>query len=139
MIAIKYGIFAVISTLLNLFFQYLAFTVYSGFLSLYLAMAAGTIAGLLSKYVLDKKYIFYHNPRSRGEDAKKFVLYSVTGVFTTGVFWGTEIFFDWAFASAGAKYIGAVVGLGVGYVCKYHLDKRLVFRQQAKVVNPTVR
>lgn len=26
-----------------------------------------------------------------------------------------------------AKWVGAIMGLGVGYVVKYHLDKRFVF------------
>ena len=60
MLVVKYSLFAVISTLFNLFFQYLSFLFYSGFASLYVAMFFGTLAGLLAKYILDKKYVFIH-------------------------------------------------------------------------------
>jgi hypothetical protein len=29
------------------------------------------------------------------------------------------------------RYVGALIGLGLGYWAKYHLDKRFVFRTQA--------
>lgn len=127
MIAIKYSLFAVISTLLNLLFQYLSFLVYVGFGSLYVAMFIGTLAGLVSKYVLDKKYIFYHIPKDKKDDAQKFMLYTFMGVFTTVIFWGTEIGFDAFFDNENAKYAGAIIGLGIGYVIKYSLDKKYVF------------
>ena len=127
MIAIKYSTFAVVSTLFNLLFQYFSFQFYTGFGSLYVAMFFGTLAGLISKYILDKKYIFYHTPKGKKDDAKKFVLYSFMGIFTTIIFWGTEIAFDILFQDPNAKYIGAVIGLSIGYVIKYFLDKKYVF------------
>jgi len=127
MVAFKYSIFALISTLFNLLFQYLSFLVYEGFASLYLAMFVGTLAGLVVKYVLDKKFIFYHEVESKKDDAKKFALYSLMGVFTTIIFWGTEITFDALSNNENAKYLGAVIGLSIGYVIKYFLDKKFVF------------
>jgi putative flippase GtrA len=155
MLAIKYVLFAIISTILNLLFQYFSFFFYSGFASLYVGMFVGTLAGLISKYILDKKYIFYHKPKNKKDDAKKFMMYSLVGVFTTVIFWGTEISFDALFNSdaikntdavnwlnneaikkvttllgvngESAKYIGAIVGLSIGYVTKYFLDKKYVF------------
>ncbi|MDQ1264434.1 MAG: hypothetical protein QG559_1435 [Campylobacterota bacterium] len=124
----KYAFFALISTIANLVFQYLSFLVWSGFLSLYLAMFIGTIAGLVIKYILDKKYIFYHKPKSKKEDGIKFLLYSLMGVFTTAIFWGFEIAFDYLFDDKNAKYLGAVIGLSIGYIVKYYLDKRFVFK-----------
>lgn len=129
MIVFKYAVFAIISTLFNLLFQYLSFLVYSDFWALYLAMLVGTLAGLISKYILDKKYIFYHITKDKKDDAKKFILYSFTGVFTTIIFWVTEIVFDILFVNNRAKYIGAVTGLSIGYVIKYSLDKKYVFRE----------
>ncbi|MBF0203416.1 MAG: GtrA family protein [Desulfamplus sp.] len=127
MIVIKYTIFAVISTLCNLLFQYLSFAVYSDFAALYVAMFFGTFAGLVAKYILDKKYIFYHIPKDKKDDAKKFALYSLMGIFTTIIFWGTEITFDATFQDPNAKYIGAIIGLSIGYAIKYFLDKMYVF------------
>jgi putative flippase GtrA len=127
MIAIKYTIFAAISTLFNLLFQYFSFLVYIGFGSLYVAMLFGTLAGLVAKYILDKKFIFYHTPTDKKDNAKKFALYSLMGVFTTIIFWGTEIAFDILYQDPNAKYLGAVIGLSIGYVIKYFLDKKYVF------------
>ncbi|MEA2111052.1 MAG: GtrA family protein [Campylobacterota bacterium] len=128
MLVIRYIIFALLSTLANLLFQYLSFSVYSGFASLYVAMFMGTLAGLILKYILDKKYIFFHTPKSKKDDGKKFMLYSLMGVFTTFIFWGFEIGFDSAFENENAKYLGAVVGLSIGYIVKYFLDKKFVFK-----------
>lgn len=132
MIAIKYTLFALISTLLNLLFQYLSFQIYDRYGALYIAMFLGTLAGLITKYVLDKKFIFYHTPKDKKDDAKKFALYSFMGVFTTIIFWGTEIAFDRLLEGDYAKYIGAVIGLSIGYLIKYFLDKRFVFIHQTK-------
>ena len=134
MLAVKYSLFAVISTLCNLLFQYLSFLVYSGSGSLYVAMFFGTLAGLATKYILDKKYIFYHTPSDKMDDARKFALYSFMGVFTTTIFWGTEITFNAVFESPNAKYMGAVTGLTVGYVIKYFLDKKYVFIHKQEVI-----
>jgi len=127
MIAFKYFICAVISTLVNLVFQYLSFQAYSGFADIYVAMFIGTLAGLVTKYLLDKKYIFYHKPENNKQDAKKFISYTLTGGITTIIFWGTELGFDVIFGGEIAKYAGAVLGLSIGYIAKYKLDKKYVF------------
>lgn len=123
----KFIIFAIISTCFNLVFQYLSFALYSDFGSLYIAMLIGTLAGLVTKYILDKKFIFYHETKNKKDDAKKFALYSLMGAFTTIIFWATEIGFDLFFNHLNAKYLGAIIGLGIGYVIKYFLDKKFVF------------
>jgi len=133
MLAAKYALFAGISTLFNLLFQWISFYFYSGFGSLYLAMFFGTLAGLVAKYILDKKWIFYHIPKDKKDDAKKFILYSFMGIFTTIIFWGTEIGFNALFESHNAKYIGAVIGLTIGYIIKYFLDKKYVFIHKEEV------
>ncbi|QEH07273.1 hypothetical protein SMN_2517 [Sulfurospirillum multivorans] len=91
-------------------------------------MFLGTFAGLLSKYILDKRYIFYHKPKNKKDDGKKFVLYSLMGVCTTFIFWGFEMGFYIVFKYENAKYFGAVLGLSIGYMIKYFLDKKFVFK-----------
>lgn len=125
---VRYISFAIVSTLVNLLFQYISFYLYNGFLSLYVAMFLGTLSGLILKYILDKKYIFYHKPKNKKDDGKKFLLYSLMGLFTTFIFWGFEIGFDFIFEDEKAKYIGAILGLSIGYVVKYFLDKKFVFK-----------
>ena len=133
MLVFKYSIFAIISTGFNLLFQYFSFLLYSGIASLYIAMFFGTLAGLVAKYILDKKYIFYHTPKNKTDDTRKFLLYSFMGVFTTIIFWGTEITFNALSQSPYAKYLGAVIGLSIGYVIKYFLDKKYVFIHNEEV------
>ncbi len=128
MIAFRYIVFAIISTIINLSFQYLSFLIYSGSFSLYIAMFIGTISGLVLKYILDKKYIFFHTTKSKKDESKKFLLYTLMSVFTTIIFWGFEIGFDFFFDNQNAKYIGAVIGLSIGYAVKYFLDKKFVFK-----------
>lgn len=130
MIALKYSLFALIATGFNLLFQYLSLLVYADMGSLYLAMFLGTLVGLVCKYSLDKKFIFYHTPKSKAHDLKKFIAYTVTGIFTTVIFWGTEIEFNIYFKEEGAKYVGAIIGLSIGYIMKYFLDKQFVFKRK---------
>lgn len=129
MIAIKYTLFAIISIFLNLFFQYISFKLYTGFGSFYIALLTGTLIGLISKYTLDKKYIFYHMTIDNKGGIKQFILYAFTGSLITAVFWITEIAFDRMFENEQSKYIGAFIGLTIGYITKYLLDKKYVFKQ----------
>ena len=129
-LALRYAAFATVATGINVAAQLASSTVYAGRHELYAAMAAGTLAGLLAKYVLDRRWIFHDRPASPRGHASRFTLYSLTGVLTTGIFWGTEL----AFAAMGdapwLRYVGAVLGLAVGYTLKYRLDRRFVFRKQ---------
>jgi putative flippase GtrA len=129
MIALKYGLFAVIAIAVNLGCQYafLALSGGRGTFYLTIAMAFGTLAGLFCKFVLDKKFVFYYESQGKKDEAKKFALYSFMGIFTTIIFWGTELGFDYFFGTENAKYAGGLLGLVVGYLVKYYLDKRWVF------------
>ena len=128
LLVLKYSFFALIATIINLFTQFIILAIYLQDFSLYIAMFFGTITGLIAKYILDKKYIFYYVVKDKKEDSQKFILYSIMGVFTTVIFWGFEIGFDYIFDSEIAKYIGALVGLSIGYIVKYFLDKKFVFK-----------
>ena len=128
LLVLKYSFFALIATIINLFTQFISLAIYSQDFSLYIAMFFGTLTGLIVKYILDKKYIFYYVVKDKKEDSQKFILYSIMGVFTTLIFWGFEIGFDYIFDSEIAKYIGAIIGLSVGYITKYFLDKKFVFK-----------
>lgn len=130
MSALKYLIFAIIATALNLLTQALCLKLYGGTYELYIAMAFGTAAGLVSKYFLDKRYIFAYRPASHVDDARRFVFYTATGIVTTALFWATEIAFDTLWRHEFAKYVGAVLGLSIGYLLKYRLDKSFVFAEE---------
>jgi len=127
--ATKYLIFAIAATGVNIGLQWISFRIYNGLYSLYLSMAIGTLGGLIVKYILDKKFIFYYETEKHTENIEKFIVYSFMGVVTTIIFWTTEITFDALWNTSYSKYIGAVTGLGIGYVTKYYLDKKYVFRK----------
>ncbi len=130
-LALKYALFAAVATLANLASQDVSIRLYNGTLGLYVSIAVGTLVGLAVKYVLDKKYIFYHKAKNAVDDGRMFVLYTLMGVFTTLIFWASEIGFEFAFGTKTMRYIGATLGLLVGYITKYQLDKRFVFKKGA--------
>ena len=49
------------------------------------------------------------------------------GLITTVIFWGAETAFWLIWRTDAMRELGAVIGLGIGYVVKYHLDRRYVF------------
>ena len=126
-LALKYALFAVVATIVNLLTQRLMDSIYTGPLAYFVSLFAGTLIGLIVKYILDKKYIFYYVTKSKSQDAKKFVVYSIMGIATTAIFWGFQTGFFLLWKVEYAKYIGAIIGLSIGYFVKYQLDKRFVF------------
>jgi putative flippase GtrA len=127
MVAINYMIFAVVATIMNILAQDISLRLYDGRYAVGTSILVGTGAGLIVKYMLDKRYIFHHQTNSLTGDAHLFILYSVMGVVTTLLFWMVELGFDAAFGTKEMRYLGAVIGLSIGYFCKYHLDRRFVF------------
>lgn len=127
-LVLRYGLFAVIATLCNLGAQRLVFALAPETARFWLALLAGTGIGLVVKYVLDKKWIFGHVTRAVSDETKTFSLYTLTGVITTLVFWGMEGGFWWIWQTQTMREVGAIIGLSIGYVVKYNLDRRFVFR-----------
>mgnify|MGYP006293204599 CR=1 FL=1 len=127
-----YGLFAALSTLTNIGSQEISIRLYQGPFNIPLSILVGTAVGLVAKYILDKRYIFGFKPVSRGHDHATFLLYSLMGVFTTFIFWGFEFFFDWLFHEKEMRYLGGIIGLIIGYVSKYQLDSRLVFKEKSQ-------
>ncbi|MEO0370808.1 MAG: GtrA family protein [Pseudomonadota bacterium] len=132
-LAFRYTAFAVVAVLVNLATQrvVLAMGWQSEGIALALAIAAGTITGLLVKYVLDKRWIFYDDTAGAQAQSKQFALYSAMGLVTTAIFWGTETLFWAIWRTDVMRELGAVIGLTIGYVTKYQLDKRFVFAPRA--------
>lgn len=126
-LALWYCIFAAIATLANLGTQELSTLIYSGSYSLFLSIILGTGTGLVVKYLLDKHYIFKYQTQSHSHNGQTFILYSIMGLITTFIFWGFEFGFDYYFQTKEMRYLGAVIGLSIGYISKYWLDKRFVF------------
>lgn len=126
-LAIRYVAFAVIATIANLGTQRLVMSTDAGASSYIAALFMGTLIGLVVKYLLDKRWIFADASRGLAAHGRKFSLYTLMGVATTLIFWGTETIFWLAWQTQAAREAGAVLGLAIGYAVKYRLDRRFVF------------
>jgi putative flippase GtrA len=126
-IALWYSLYAAIAVGTNIAVQYMVLSMYQGRYALYVAMAIGTVVGLVVKYALDKRSLFRYQTKGVGENMRTFILYATIGGVLTLVFWAVELGFDALFPYQQAKYVGAVIGLTLGYLAKYQLDKRFVF------------
>jgi len=126
-LVVLYTAFALAATLANLGSQALVVAVWPAALGIELSILVGTGVGLVIKYVLDKRYIFRFKTRNLLHDGRLFMLYTCMGILTTLLFWATEYAFHWLFASDAMRYLGGAIGLAVGYLVKYRLDKRYVF------------
>lgn len=129
-LTIVYAILALIATAANIGAQDVFIRSYSGTYDVLLSVVIGTGIGLVVKYILDKRYIFQFRARNAAHDGKTFILYTVMGLVTTVIFWGFEFGFDRIFETKEMRYMGGIIGLAIGYLVKYHLDKRYVFRAQ---------
>jgi len=130
-LAILYTALALIAMAGNIGAQELTIRAYHGPFQVALSVFVGTGVGLVVKYMLDKAFIFRFHARDTLHDVRTFGLYTVMGLVTTAIFWGFEFGFNALFHSKEMRYLGGVIGLGIGYWTKYHLDKRYVFRSAA--------
>lgn len=91
------------------------------------AVFLGTAAGLVVKYLLDKRWIFHDQTQGMKAQGKQFGLYTAMGIVTTAIFWATETAFWMLWQTDAMRELGAIIGLTIGYVVKYLLDRRYVF------------
>lgn len=129
-LVVKYTLFAAIATAMNIGAQELVVRAYAGSHQLIASVIVGTGVGLVTKYVLDKLFIFNFRASSALHDLHVFLQYTAVGVLTTLIFWVFEFGFNAAFADKDMRYVGALIGLALGYYIKYRIDKRFVFRVQ---------
>jgi len=126
-LVLRYAAFAGVATICNLATQraVLWFGDTSGYFIA--AVGLGTLVGLIVKYLLDKRWIFFDLETGVRNHGRKFTLYTAMGLVTTAIFWGTETLFWVLWHTDVMRELGAVIGLGIGYAIKYRLDKRFVF------------
>ncbi len=134
-LVLRYAGFAVIAVMANLLVQRIVLWGATDVTSsrFAMALAMGTIVGLVVKYLLDKRWIFYDTSTGARAHGTKFTLYAAMGLITTAIFWITETAFWMIWSTDIAREIGAILGLSVGYVTKYWLDRRYVFRDATGV------
>ena len=128
----RYIVFSIIATVLNLITQRIVLMGLDQSYGLLFAMLAGTLIGLVVKFVLDAKWIFYVRLSGTKTQSKRFGRYSLFGFITTCIFWGTEALFWIIWTTELARETGAILGLSIGYMMKYRLDKRFVFSESPR-------
>jgi putative flippase GtrA len=132
-LVVRYSAFAALATAANLLTQRAILQAGDTTWIFLFAMAAGTLAGLALKFVLDKRWIFEDRESGLKANGRKFSLYTIAGAVTTLIFWGMETAFWMIGRTDPMREFGAVSGLAIGYLVKYNLDKRYVF------INPLLR
>lgn len=130
LLVFRYSAFAILAIICNLLVQRTILLLGDSGLHFSLAVLTGTIVGLVVKYFLDKRWIFYSSGSASNTKPQQFILYSATGVLTTIVFWGMETVFWLVFSTDLMREVGAIIGLTIGYVVKYQLDRRFVFNDK---------
>lgn len=132
----RYVLFAILATLVNLSLQRYVLSFGENSSLLGLALALGTVSGLIVKYTLDKRWIFGDLSAGAIEQSKKFSLYALMGLITTIIFWGTETVFWLVWKTDTMRELGAIIGLSIGYLFKFWLDRQYVF-SNSKLVRST--
>jgi putative flippase GtrA len=123
----RYTVFSAVATVANLLAQRVILAYDQSLVGFVAAVGVGTAVGLIAKYILDKHWIFYDDTTGFKSHGQKLFLYAATGLITTLIFWGTETAFWLVWHADLMREAGAIVGLTVGYVIKYQLDRRYVF------------
>ena len=123
----RYALFAVLATLANLATQRFVLWFGDSGILFAIAVGAGTAVGLVIKYILDKRWIFMDMSVGVKAHSKRFSLYTAMGFVTTAIFWGLETVFWFVWQTHAMREMGAVLGLSIGYLIKYNLDRRYVF------------
>ena len=126
-IVVLYALFAAIAIAANLSSQLLMTTLYRGPSAITISIVVGTLVGLPIKYVLDKNFIFAFTANDIRHDGRLFTLYAFMALVTTAIFWATEWLFELVFHTNAMRLVGGAIGLIVGYLIKYRLDKKYVF------------
>ena len=122
-----YTLFAALSTIINIGLQMISVLAYKGPYFVEISILVGTVVGLPLRYFLEKRYIFAFSSKNIAHDGKLFVLYSTMGVITTLIFWSIEYTFHIIYDTDLMRYVGGIVGLVIGFIIKYQLDKKYVF------------
>lgn len=135
-VAVLYSVGALLAIVVNIGTQEaVTWMLPTSFWPVVVSVVCGTGTGLVFKYVWDKTLIFGYRAESAGRGLRTFAGYSLTGLGTTAIFWSFEFGFDLVFGTKVMRYTGAVIGLLIGYVIKYQLDRRYVFVAETKTTS----
>lgn len=134
--ALAYAAFAGLAMVVNLSAQWVVLHLFMPGLPVLLrpvlitlALGVGTAAGLVLKYMLDKKFIFQDASTGARAHAKRFSLYAAGGLVTTAIPYAMELVAGSLHPHGPTVLVAGAVGLVIGYTIKYRLDRRFVFNR----------
>ncbi len=143
-----YGLFAIISTLINLLtqrgseflidfsnIQFLSTALINNqqtgkvlTLGYFICLFNATVTGFVFKYFCDKLVVFKDTTATISTKHFKMVLlYGIFAILTTIIFWSFSAAFKLLFTFNGSAYLGSIIGLTIGYTIKFYLDSKFVF------------
>ena len=120
-------IFATFSFGINIGAQIISTVFYDGPFFIELSILVGTAAGMPPRFILEKRYLFNSESLNHDDNRRLFFMYCGTAVLSTICFWSAEYAFHLIYENEEMRYVGAVIGLTVGFWLKYQLDKNYVF------------
>ncbi|MFT6774262.1 MAG: putative flippase GtrA [Paracoccaceae bacterium] len=137
-IALIYGLFGAAATGANLGMQALMHMAWAPTpgrpdAAYWVALMCGTGAGLVVKYLLDKRWIFFDRSAGLANHGVRFARYTLMGGATTVIFWALQTSFFMIWQTQAMLMAGGALGLVIGYLVKYQLDRRFVF-DRAQIV-----
>lgn len=119
-----YVLFAGAAVGLNVLVQRLVFAVYHGPQTIVVAMVVGAGVALTAKYFLDRKWVLGVR---HAADEEEIIKYAMAGATITLVFFAFQ-YTIWIFYQTDlARDIGIVLGMAVGYLIKFLIDRKFVF------------
>lgn len=127
-----YSLITIFAIAVNILCQALMIMLYKDIYAIQISVLVGTVVGLPIKYLLEKRYVFQFKSENWNHDRQTLIMYTFMGIFTTAVFISVEFTFHMVFNTDLMRFIGGAIGLIIGNVIKYHLDKRYVFIMELK-------
>ena len=136
-LVLRYALFAPVATVVNLMLQRLVLAISPTTIGYVLGLIIGTVVGLGVKFILDKLYIFGDRASGFASNGRSFLKYASTGIATTLIFFTIETAFWLYWGTQTMREAGALLGLAIGYVAKYRLDRHFVFPAKCDMVPRT--
>ena len=123
---IRYLILCFFAIFLNIVSQQIFLLFFAGPYSIEISILIGTIMTFFLRFYLEKNFVFLKDKFSFKTESMLY-MYFVSSIFTTLIFWIFEYSFHLFFDTDFLRYIGATIGLLVGFYIKYKIDKGLTF------------
>jgi len=121
----RYFCVASSSIVLNILIQFLSVQIYRGIFFIELSIIIATLLTMPTRYFIEKNYVFYGLQKS--SDSLSFSMYTFSAIVSTIIFWSIEYSFHLIYYSDLLRYLGGILGLSIGFIIKFFIDKLYIF------------